>query len=321
MSRIHGALQAGDGPIEESEIPARVRSMDLNLLRVLGMIFETRSLTVTARRLGLTQSAISHSLRKLRYSFEDELVVRNGQRLILTPRAERLTAPLASWLNDLERTLFRPDRFDPAISDRSFYVAATDQFALAGIPGILSELKKRAPRVRLIVRNWNIQSFQRELEQREIDFAVGVSMVPVPGVKEEVLYRESFASMVRKNHPYLKTAGTAEDFVRWPHLLATFGPPGEKGVIDRVLAERGLSREIQYRFASFAVAPAMVECTDAIFTAPKRFIEVAAKKHRVAVFQPPVKAPTFDQKLFWHLRNHSDQGNIWLRELICKAVG
>ena len=86
-----------------------VRAMDLNLLRTLAAIFEARSLTIAGQRLGLSQSAVSHALRKLRHGFRDDLVVRQGNRLVLTPRGEGLAPRLARWLNELEGTIFTSD--------------------------------------------------------------------------------------------------------------------------------------------------------------------------------------------------------------------
>ena len=103
-----------------------INDIDLNLLKLLDVIFETRNLTRTGERLGLTQSAVSHSLKKLRDAFDDPLVIRQGNRLILTAKGESIEGPIKSWLNDFEHSILNTEDFEPLTSTRNFVITTTD---------------------------------------------------------------------------------------------------------------------------------------------------------------------------------------------------
>ena len=294
---------------------SKIHSLDLNLLRLLHAIFESRNLTRTGERLGLTQSAVSHALKKLRYSFDDPLVIRQGNELVLTPKAEGLQIPLARWLNDFEKNIFNQIEFDPSTSEKTFHISTTDQFEQIIVPKIVKALKKQAPHIHLYFSKWDVGRFAQQIESGEIDFAVGVATLDQPNLMVTSLYSETFASMARTRHPYFKSAMTAKAFAGYPHILVSTGFGG-KGVVDWALEELKLSRDILYKVANFSSAPYIVEVSDVILTAPRKFIETIGSRHKVKIFEPPVNLNPFKLKMFWHVKNQTDAANKWLRDLI-----
>ena len=254
---------------------SNISDIELSQLRLLQIIFETRNLTRAGEQAGLTQSAVSHTLKKLRHSFNDSLVIRQGNQLVLTPRAESLQVQLNRWLNDFERNVLAQEAFKPANSNRTFFIATSDQVEHIIAPPLIKHLSKVAPYIRLIFTKLN-RSFDNQIESGEIDFSISILPSNNPSSMVTRLYRDDFISATRKNHPFLKTKRDARSFCNYPHIMAGTGKDA-RGVVDKALEAMGLSRDVQFKVAHFSSAPYIIESTDCILTAPRKFMEVIAK--------------------------------------------
>ncbi|KAB0285313.1 LysR family transcriptional regulator [Vibrio fortis] len=292
---------------------ANISGIELKQLRLLQIIFETKNLTQAGERAGLTQSAVSHILKKLRDSFNDSLVIRQGNKLELTPRAELMQPVLSRWLNDFEQNILFQEVFDPALSDRTFYIATSDLVEHALMPHLIKHLSKIAPNIRLVFKKLDKRSLASQIESGEVDFSISVIESSHPSLMVRTLYRDDFVSVVRTNHPLLKTNMEAKHFCQYPHVLAGTGS-SNRGMVDDALDTIGLSRNVQYKVANFASALFIVESSDGILTAPRRFVEMMADRFAVETFETPVDLEGYAMKLYWHIKNKDDQANIWLRE-------
>lgn len=298
---------------------SNISDVELNQLRLLQIIFETKNLTRAGERAGLTQSAVSHTLKKLRHSLNDSLVIRQGNQLVLTPRAESLQAPLNRWLNDFERNILNQEEFSPESAQRTFFIATSDLVEQSIAPTLISVLQKEAPNIKIIFIKLDKRSIASQLESGEADLSISVAESSHPSLMVKTLYRDDFVSVVRKEHPFLKTNKDIYNFCRYPHILAGTGRDN-RGMVDEALENIGLSRNVQFKVANFLSAPYIVERSDTILTAPKKFITSITSKFNVTYFTPPVDLPQYSMKAYWNLKNKDDQANCWLRDKIVEVT-
>ena len=297
--------------------------MNLNLLLALEALLRTKSVTRAAEKLGVTQSAMSHSLRQLRLAFEDELLVRSGGGLVMTPRAERLAARLGPGLDALKAALQDDPPFDPRHATRRFGLISGDFLAVGVLPALLGLLGAEAPSVDLdvgtLARGLDSAHYLARLERGEVDLFVGAMVAERPAIKRRVLYREGFACLVRADHPEVKRTLTLKRYARLGHVLVVTSGEGSS-VVDSRLAAQGLGRRVAVRVASFLAAPMAVAASDLILTAPTSLAVEFAGRYPLRILPPPLELPTFDVLQLWHERMDDDPGHAWLRGAVARAA-
>jgi DNA-binding transcriptional LysR family regulator len=296
----------------------RLADVDLNLLLALDALLRERSVTRAGAALGLSQPATSHALARLRELLGDELLVRRSNDMEPTVFAESLVAPLADVLARVEALLWRDGEFDPASADRELVIAMTDFVEATLVPAVLTRLGL-GPRLRLRLRVLGSELPERALADGEIDLAIGTIMSPPAAMKVSVLYRESFAAVVRRDHPCLAGPGTPEAYAALDHLL--IATPGDgPGIVDVALAALGLRRNVVLRTSHFLTVGALVAASDLVCTMPARIARAGALRHDVVVFEPPLAVPGFDVAMFWHPRRERDPAVQWLRKELRAAA-
>ncbi len=293
-----------------------LRDLNLNLLVVLDALLETHSVSGAAKKLHLSQPAISRSLSLLREMFGDPLFVRSAHGMLPTPRAETLAAPLAQTL-EAAVGLISAERFDPAESSAVFRVSTTDYGAIAVIAPALERFAAEAPKAAIEVVPVTAETF-RDLAAGKIELMLYTGAEVPPSLRTRPLFQESYVCLVRRSHPLAgsKTERISlDDFVAWPHALVTvFG--GRRGVVDAALAERGLTRRVVLWVPYFSVAPLMIQQTDAILTLPSKIAQAFLAMDSLMVLKPPLEISRFAYRLLWHERTHSDPALRWLRRLL-----
>ena len=306
---------------------AAFRGLDLNLLLTLDVLLDIRSVTGTAERVGVTQSAVSHRLARLRDFFGDPLLVAAGDDFVLTPRAEALRDPLRLVLTELRNVVVAPSEIDPERVEQSFVLAVADLAEVSLLPPLLEHLARVAPRVSVRTRGRSMATGQA-LAERKIDFAVapgegsipGVSLDQTRGVRQRRLVTDGFSVLARRDHPRLRGRLTRKRYLAESHVLvAPQGGPG--GIADVVLARQGEHRHIAAQVASFLSAPFLVQTTDYLLTCPTSLAEAMARPLGLRVFKPPIDLPPTKLFLFWHERMHHDPGHRWFREELLGLTG
>ncbi len=312
MNEIHAQALAG---------------IDLNLFVAFDALARERSVTRAAARMGVTQSAMSHTLRRLREVTADPLLVKSGSGMELTPRAEALLVPVRSALLILERGLVNPGEFDPRESTRTFCVATPDLFDVLAIPALLEGVRGEAPQVNVQVIPVLAPQLSQKLETGEVDAAVvpRAHTLPTndsPGLMRRTLFRDGYACFIRKDHPALgkgaKPKLKLKQYVQLSHALITPSGSGP-GVVDTVLAERGLSRRVALRLPSFHSAPSIVAQTDLVLTAPSALAALCGPELGLVVLPPPLPLPDHSVDLVWHSRFGADPAAGWLRERLVQV--
>lgn len=292
------------------------RRLDLRLLTSLEILLETRSVSRTADRLGVSQPAMSRILARLRDQLDDPLLVRGRGGMVLTPRAEALAAPLRGWLSQGE-VMLRPSTFDPASLNRTFRIASTDFGILSVIRPVAPVLAEAAPGASMEIESLSANSLRRLAEGR-LDLVVIGYPPEGNGVRFRKLFTESRLGLMRRGHPASAVALTQDNLFDWPHVTALVGD----GFTDPLehLAGEAQRRKVLMAAPSFASVPFMVADTDALAILPSKAARHFARVYDLETFEPPISLPTFDYYVAWHDRSLSDGATQWLAERMAHSV-
>ncbi len=296
----------------------KLAAIDLNLLVALRALLGERHVTRAARQLGLSQSATSHALARLRELYGDPLLVRSGRNLELTPRAVALLPQLEHGLTELEASLRGEERFEPSRASFPLRIGTADygQAILSG--PLLALLRAEAPGV-----NLQATSYPEVLEQLKagtLDFALIAKMKLARVFLEQRLFSDGFVCMLRKGHPALdKKRLSLAKYLELQHLLVSpGGTPGS--YVDTELTRRGLTRRVALQVSSFLVAPQVVAETDLISTGPELLLRRMSEHYPVVLLPPPLRIPRFELCLVWHTRRDHEPAHAWMRDAIVRAA-
>jgi len=291
-----------------------LRSVNLNLLAAFDALLEERSVTRAARRMGVTQSAMSGSLAQLRALFEDPLFRRSSRGIEPTPRALALAEPIHAGLRLLELALVPPG-FDAKTSARTFVLAASDYVEFVLMPPLLHRLGREAPGVRIEVRPWGLHEVPPTLARGEVDLMIGFYDAVPARHTQRLLFDDSYTCIVRNGHPRIRRKPTLPAWLREQHVLVS--QRGESpGSVDRALASRGLQRTVAARVSHFLLVPVLVARTDLVAALSARVAAAFAEPLGLRMFAPPIALPAGRVGQVWHEQMEGDAGHRWLREMI-----
>jgi len=286
---------------------------DLNLLVVLAVLLDEGSVTRTAARLGRTQSAVSHALDRLREVFGDPLFVRSGQRMVATPRAESLRAPVSDVTARLSDLLLGAPTFDAARAEHRFTITASDYLQVVLIPPLVRRLRSEAPGVTLEVQGPKSRLLER-LSRGEFDFALAVTLGDNTSLYSQKLFTDRFVCLVSADPKAPRPKLDLPTYLRLPHaLIAPLG--GTTGYVDHALALGGHSRKVAVTIPDFMVAPRVVRGTDLVLTLPERVAHLFAGDG-LRMLDPPLSLPSISGHLVWHERVSRDAPSLWFRKLV-----
>jgi len=288
-------------------------SIDLNLLVILRALLRERHVTRAARQVGLSQSATSHALSRLRELCADPLLVRHGRSLELTPRATQLLPGLERGLAELQGVVTSEPAFDPKRARRLFSIGMADYVQALLLAPLLRSLQQAAPGIDL--NSVTFPNLSELLVAGNLDLAILVTGAVAPGLSTQELFDDGFVCMVRKGHPEVGRKLSLERYLSLRHVLVA--PGGTAGsFVDTELERRGLARRVALRVSSFLLAPVVVAETDFISTAPERLARRMAKRFALHIVPAPFQLPRFGLSLAWHPRFDDDPAHRWLRRFL-----
>jgi DNA-binding transcriptional LysR family regulator len=295
-----------------------LRQLDLNLLLVFRAVHDTGHLTRAAERVGLSQPAMSHALKRLREALADPLFLRTPRGMQPTARAAALAPGVAAALRALEETLGRGVAFDPGTSEARLRIATTDYCEELLWGPVAARLRKDAPGLTLETLPLPERVPFKELESGAIDLALG-HFPDAPGsLVAQKLYDEGYLCMMRVGHPAAEHL-TLASFAKLSHLLVA--PWGvARGVVDERLAKVGKARRIAMTVAHFGAAPGVVEATDLVTTLPARLVDRWTKRYKVVGVPPPLALPPVRIAALWHARLAEDPLSRWVRERLAAVA-
>jgi DNA-binding transcriptional LysR family regulator len=292
---------------------SELRRLDLTLLLVfLGLVRHRKALDVAAE-LGLTQSAISQSLRRLRDIFGDELFLRRPHGMEPTATALALEVPVAAAVDALRGALGAARAFDPATAAGLVRIAALDAEQAVLIPRLAARLRRLAPGLTLSVLPLGRGAAMEALTEGRADLALGYVWDRPEAVSGAPLYEESFL-----------VAGRTDALPRAPHIgldeycaadHVLISPGGDlRGVVDGQLEAMGRSRRVVLGLPAFLPALAAVAASGALVTLPARVAQSFAPGFGLVTAETPIPVRTFPVSVFWHRRNDADPRTSWFRQ-------
>jgi len=296
-----------------------ISAIDLNLAVVLRALLDQRSVSRAARQLGLSQSATSHALGRLRVILKDPLFVRTRTGIVPTARATAMADALRTSLAALESTFFAPARFDPRAIERTFRLRPSDYVESLLLPRLLERFAQVAPMVDFSARSVAMDP-ALALEAGELDV-----LIQPTGNGDETeafhsaeLWRDDFVAIARRGHPLTRGRMTLARFASARHaLIAPRGQPGGSK-LDELLEQRGLRRRIAFATPSFLAAPQVVAATDLVMLVPARIAALMQGQLPLAVLELPLELPGFQMAMFWHDRHDSDPAHAFIRREIAQ---
>jgi DNA-binding transcriptional LysR family regulator len=314
-----------------------VNTLDLNLIRVFDALMEDRSVHRAGLRLGVTQSAISHALNRLRYHLNDDVFVRTRAGMVPTARALEISGPLRAVMRTIEATLGEA-QFEPQVTRRCFTLAANDMMTATIGARLMTNLVAEAPNADLVVRPATRIDLAEQIDMGLIDVALGVFAEVPSRFRSEAVVQLHDIAVMRKSHPAAAQL-SIDALSRYPIAAVSLGAP-QTSAIGGYILERGLARQSDAfdrsglesalvgigstpRFAlltpHFMALPSMLHEADLIAIVA----DLLAPTFRAAglVVSPlPYSTTPVAAKLIWHRRSEHDPGQVWFRGLISRVA-
>ena len=287
-------------------------SLDLNLLIALDALVAEAHVGRAAARIGLSQPATSHALRRLRDVFGDPLLVRVGPRMELTPRAEALRVPLAHALERLCE-VFVAESFDPATSARRFALMMPDLVVDTVMPPLIARIGAEAPGVRLNLFPWCDPLSMTPEFARSLDLVIACTPDAFGGFHRQRLYADCDWLGVRHGHQLARHLDKLPAFLEARHV-AVIGPGRREDMIDEWLRKRGVERRIALAVPTYLQAIRIAARSDLVAFVPSRLIAAFDPPILTAV-APPIDPGIDEQFMFYPTRAQLDPASIWLRGL------
>ena len=293
-----------------------ITSLNLNLLPVLDALLAERSVSRAAARVGLSQPAASNALSQLRAHFKDPLLVRKAGGMAPTERALALAGPLRAALLALEQGLEAPMAFDPRAAARNFTIMTNDYVAFALLPRLLARLQHEAPGVRLQIRAWQEHVVPSELARGDADMMLGFTPQGLPvGHDALPLFQDRFVFVARQGHPKVPGKITLATYTKLAHVLVSH-EPNARGIVDDVLAQRGLTRNVALRVSHFLLVPPIIAATDYVAATSQLVVRPSAKFLKLQLLKMPIEVPGAMVQVVWHERTAVSPAHAWLRGVV-----
>lgn len=286
---------------------------DLNLMRLLVALAETRNVTRAARAMHMSQSGFSTALAKLRRQLGDELFVRTPSGMEPTARAQRAIETARAVLDTVRHGILEQPEFDPATSHAEFRLAMQETAELVFLPQLLQHLQQLAPDAAVSCAPFTDRALQSAMAAGEVDLALGYyPELDAQSFFHQRLYLHTYACLLRRDHPVLESGFTEAAFRRLGHV-ALSTPAASLGVFQRWLEQNRIERRVVLRTSHLLSLPAIIESTDLIATVPVAVAERFSHQAAIVVLPVPVEPPFFPVQQHWHRAFHQEPRIRWLR--------
>jgi DNA-binding transcriptional LysR family regulator len=289
-----------------------VNELDLTQIRLLAELSRSHSVSRAAHRIGVSQSAASHALAKLRKKLGDPLFTRIHDGFEPTPFGAQLGNASCEALDALIAGLASNDHFDPLTTTRVFTFFMNDIGQTIFLPPLLKFLRQNAPGVSTRVLPVPIENPGAALSSGAVDFAAGFFDNLTTGFFQSLVFNDRYACIVRVSHPKFRSGMTLEGFKNAEHAVADATGMAH-AVIDRYLARHRVKRNVTLRVPGLHVLPMIVANSDLVAVVPWRLADLFATRVPIKVLPPPVAIPQFGVCIHWHERYHYDPAIRWMR--------
>lgn len=298
----------------------RLRSIDLNLLVALDALLEERHVSRAARRVGLSQPAMSNALARLRAAFGDDLLVRTPRGMEPTARGLELADQVRQVLRQVERVLTPDASFDPARSETRFVLRMSDLLSRLFLPGIAGALLRDAPRASFEIVHLSPAQTVQALESDNCDLALSTGLDHGGSIQRQPLLADRMVCLMRQDHPAARGPFGLEQLLALGHLRASISPVDSR-FVDDALARLGRRRRVVANVPHWLVVPEVLRATDLVAVMPERLANVLARPADGFMRRDlPLAEAAFEWALYWHRRHAGSAQHAWLRGLVTGAV-
>lgn len=292
---------------------------DLNLLRAFEALWMSRSVTVAAERLGLSQAAVSASLKRLRANYHDQLFTLVGRRMEPTPLATHIAPAILDALALVRKTKEVPQSFDPSVSSRMFVVRTRDIGEVVCFPPIMRKLAQEAPSIKLRTVFTPMPETLSGLAGGQLDIALGFLPSLEAGIHKLPLFKQRYVCLMRADHPLSQKTLTKKLLSQQNHLLVEYSGSGHTE-IERELIKLSGRDSIKVRLPQYLSAPHFIASSDLLWIAPAVLATQLQRSYALTIKPVPIDLPEFEVALYWHDRFHEDPGNKWFRRFVADEM-
>lgn len=294
------------------------RQPDLNLLRVFEAMMRHANVTIAAGQLGLSQSAMSSALGRLRRQFGDPLFVKTRSGMLATPRALELAAPLTEALTLVRKAVVNGTEFNPRTATKVLRIYMTDVGETVLLPALMRYMKSGSSAIRIETAQLPAAEVPIRLETGDLDLAIGYLPNLSGQVRRAGLFDEHYVCITRHDHLFGQKASLqVREFLAAKHVLIESLGSGHQ-IIERTLDAHGMQRNVALCVPHFVVIPLIVASTDLLVTIPSRVADVSSRLVKLKIH--PAANPDPELRVFndyWHERFENEAANRWLRGVIC----
>ena len=296
----------------------RFQGLDLNLLSALNALILDRSVTKAADRLHIGQPGMSAALAKLRVYFNDDLLVPVGRRLMLTPLAEQLAAPLQEVLADIERRILSQGQFDPVKAQQTFKFAMSDYMASMVLPDFIPKMGRLAPGMRFEIAPLSDRN-DLDIERGEIDLIIIPSEFTSPHHPKQLLRKERWVCLCWQGNKLVGNEISEEDYFSLGHVATKFGRGQLPTHDERFLREQGMLRRIEVVVSGFNVIPEILVGSDRIATVPATLARKASRRLPLRVLELGVIIPPHETMIQWNSIKDNDVSFRWVKDRLVEV--
>ena len=293
-----------------------LRQLDLNLLVALDVLITEASVTKAAQRLNMSQSAMSHSLKRLRTILNDDILIRTSKQMEVTPYARQMSDRLRQILREIQSTLLEKEVFNPATANKTFRIATSDYVESSIGIGLLQQLTNYASGIKIRISNIAKETVMDALDNNSIDLVINAKLSLSSWHVEQQLYREEFVCVVKEDS--LKEL-SIEDYLARSHILVSMRDDFE-GAYDKILEQQQQSRQVVWSTPHFMTVPFLLANSNCVALLPKRMAQHCARDMNLKLLPPPIAIEGFNVSMVWHQRNNNSPQYQWLRQQIVDAT-
>ncbi len=295
-----------------------INGINLNLLRNFAAIYEWKTLSKAAQQIGLSQPALSHSLRQMRELFEDELFVREDGKFKPTRKARELAPPIMQALGSLAETLERPVKFEPKNCDRTFRLGLSDFGSETILPLVAERLIVEAPNASCVV----LQLHQGQIPQRfnlgDIDLSLMSRQSSCDEFDSETVLQESVVCLMRESEIFEEENFDLNAYASKGHVAVNL--TGKlKSMVDAKLDVLGFERDVRMVVPYFNAVPEIVLRTGLFGLLPSRLAMQACEKYPLKSLPLPFEFPNMEFRLYWHPRRRREAELSWFRQIVSEV--
>ncbi|MCF8476398.1 MAG: LysR family transcriptional regulator [Pseudolabrys sp.] len=295
-----------------------LKNVDLNLLVIFEAVYTSNNISRAAQQLGMSQSAVSNALARLRGLIDDQLFVRHPRGVEPTGKAREMIRPVREALGLIGRQFGNDGNFDLTTYQRQFRIVMVDSLELTLMPGIVETLVEQAPGVSIECVQGTAK-FAEDIRAGSIDLACFPFPINTTDIVAKPLGPIDIVVISRRNHPAIKKPLDLETFKKLPHIALGLELRGMMNIEKSLVAEH-ISRRIVYLAAKvWSIAP-MVSRTGLIGMLPRKYVNEISRDLEIDIHEVPIQLPQEHTYLMWHVNSEHDAGHRWLRESMMQAA-